>query len=81
MDDAMAPDGPEFEIHRVEDAEQAADPLRKLWSLGIDPIPIMAELLEDKGVKVIALGPSRERVRVRRHLFQPTNRVMCRSSL
>ena len=55
MDDAWAaPDGPEFEIHRVEDAEQAADSLRKLWSLGIDPIPIMAELLEDKGVKVIA---------------------------
>ncbi len=56
VDDAWkAPAGPEFAIHRVEDAEQAADSLRKLWSLGIDPIPIMAELLEDKGVKVIAL--------------------------
>jgi len=51
----LAPSAVEFEIHRVEDAEQAADALRELWSLGIDPIPIMAELLEDKGVKVIAL--------------------------
>ena len=51
----LAPEGAAFDIHRVEDAEQAADSLRQLWSLGIDPIPILAELLEDKGVKVIAL--------------------------
>lgn len=44
-----------FEIHRIEDAEQAAESLRRLWALGIDPIPIMAELLEDKGIKVISL--------------------------
>ena len=44
-----------FLIKCIEDAEQAAEELRKLWSLGIDPIPIMAELLEDKGIKVIAL--------------------------
>lgn len=50
-----APEGVEFEIHRIEDAEQAAESLRKLWALGIDPIPFMAELLEDKGVKVISL--------------------------
>jgi Zn-dependent peptidase ImmA (M78 family)/DNA-binding XRE family transcriptional regulator len=50
-----APDDPAFEIARIEDAELAADALRSLWKLGIDPIPFMAELLEDKGVKVIAL--------------------------
>lgn len=50
-----APDAAEFAIHRIEDAEEAANSLRHLWSLGIDPIPSMAELLEDKGVKVIAL--------------------------
>lgn len=44
-----------FVIHRIEDAEAAADSLRTLWKLGIDPIPMMAELLEDKGIKVIAL--------------------------
>lgn len=51
-----APKGPEFDINRIESAEQAAESLRGLWELGIDPIPIMAELLEEKGVKVIALN-------------------------
>lgn len=50
-----APKGPAFDIHRIEDAENAANSLRRLWSLGVDPIPVLAELLEDKGVKVIAL--------------------------
>jgi Zn-dependent peptidase ImmA (M78 family)/DNA-binding XRE family transcriptional regulator len=44
-----------FEIAHVEQAEAAANALRERWQLGIDPIPLMAELLEDKGVKVIAL--------------------------
>lgn len=50
-----APDHDAFMVNRIEDAEQAAEALRNLWKLGIDPIPILAELLEDKGVKVIAL--------------------------
>ena len=66
-----APDEAAFEIHRIEDAEDAANSLRRLWSLGIDPIPIMAELLEDKGVKVIALdlpeSVSGSKAFVRRH--------------
>jgi len=50
-----APFEDSFTIRCIEDAEGAADSLRKLWQLGIDPIPSMAELLEEKGVKVIAL--------------------------
>ena len=50
-----APDDHAFDIGSIEDAEQAADALRRLWELGVDPIPLMAELFEDKGVKVIAL--------------------------
>lgn len=50
-----APGGDDFAISRVEDAEPAADALRRRWKLGIDPIPFMAELLEERGVKVIAL--------------------------
>ena len=49
------PVGEHYRVSRIEDAEQAAESLRQLWKLGIDPIPLMAELLEDKGVKVIAL--------------------------
>ena len=50
-----SPQSQAFIVNSVEDAEAAADELRKLWSLGIDPIPVFAELLEDKGIKVIAL--------------------------
>lgn len=49
------PRGRQFRVARIEDAELAAEQLRSEWKLGIDPIPLMAELLEDKGVKVIAL--------------------------
>ncbi len=51
----IVPEHPDFIIRVVDDAEGAADALRRLWDLGIDPIPLMAELLEEKGVKVIAL--------------------------
>lgn len=55
-DDAWSlPDDDAFNIGCIDDAEGAAESLRRLWNIGIDPIPLMAELLEEKGVKVIAL--------------------------
>ena len=33
--------------------DQRADELRKAWDLGLDPIPSLCELLEDKGIKVV----------------------------
>lgn len=47
-----------FLVRNLDDAEAAADRLRIEWKLGIDPIPMMAELLEERGVKVIALNLS-----------------------
>ena len=55
MLDWVAPTAKAFSISSTEEAEAAADALRSLWKIGIDPIPAMAELLEDNGVKVIAL--------------------------
>lgn len=37
------------------DAEAAAMRLRSAWNLGLDPIPNLAEFLEEQGVKVIPL--------------------------
>lgn len=45
----------EFTINSIEDVERAAETLRVIWNLGTDPIPLMAELLEEQGIKVIAL--------------------------
>jgi Zn-dependent peptidase ImmA (M78 family) len=40
-------------VESFEAVDQVARKLRKEWKLGIDPIPSMAGLLEDKGIKVI----------------------------
>lgn len=42
-------------IKDSEDAENAAKELRNNWKLGYDPIPDIAEMLEDKGYKVIEI--------------------------
>lgn len=42
-------------IHNADDAEVAAKELRSKWKLGYDPIPDVAEMLEDKGYKVIEI--------------------------
>ena len=39
----------------LEEAEFLAMELRKEWRLGIDPVPNMTELLEDRGIKVLLL--------------------------
>lgn len=43
-------------VESLDDAEDAAGQLRRLWGLGEDPIPDLCELLEEKGVKVCALA-------------------------
>ncbi len=38
-----------------EGVERIADQLRADWNLGVDPIPSVAKLLEEKGIKVLAI--------------------------
>lgn len=40
------------QIEHPEDAERVAEELRKAWELGMDPVPNLTEMLEDKGIKV-----------------------------
>jgi Zn-dependent peptidase ImmA (M78 family)/DNA-binding XRE family transcriptional regulator len=37
----------------IPEAEKLANDVRKTWKLGLDPIPNMTELLEEKGLKVL----------------------------
>ena len=39
-------------VKTPEDADDAADELRRKWKLGRDPLPNLVELLETKGIKV-----------------------------
>lgn len=47
------PDGFPFRVETLEDAERAAEELRRAWDLGHDPIPDMVELMEEHGIKVV----------------------------
>jgi Zn-dependent peptidase ImmA (M78 family)/DNA-binding XRE family transcriptional regulator len=42
-------------LAREDDGEGLAQDLRKEWELGIDPIPNMTALLEDRGIKVLVI--------------------------
>jgi Zn-dependent peptidase ImmA (M78 family)/DNA-binding XRE family transcriptional regulator len=48
-------------VGEESEGEILADDLRKEWELGIDPIPNMTSLLEDRGIKVLIM-PLPERV-------------------
>jgi Zn-dependent peptidase ImmA (M78 family)/DNA-binding XRE family transcriptional regulator len=54
------PDGFPRRLGGIEEAEKLADEIRVVWKLGIDPIPNITELLEEKGIKVLlALLPEK----------------------
>ena len=42
-------------VNEVGDAEHAARGLRAHWTLGVDPIPNLVELLEGRGIKVLSI--------------------------
>ena len=49
------PRGAPYPVRELGDADRAAGSLREHWNLGIDPIPNLIELLEERGVKVLVL--------------------------
>lgn len=42
-----------YPVRELADAGQAARSVRESWGLGIDPIPNLVELLEDRGIKIL----------------------------
>ena len=49
------PAGSPYRVRRLLDAENAAMRVRESWNLGLDPIPNLIELLEERGVKVVVV--------------------------
>ncbi|MCL6455366.1 MAG: helix-turn-helix domain-containing protein [Ralstonia pickettii] len=49
------PAGAPFKVTNLDDAEEAADAVRRGWNLGGDAIPDLTELLEEHGIKVLRL--------------------------
>lgn len=46
------PPGTPLPVREIEKAESIAGTVRRHWGLGLDPIPNLAELLEERGIKV-----------------------------
>ena len=44
-----------YPVKDVADAENAARAIRLHWGLGIDPIPNLSELMEERGIKVLSV--------------------------
>lgn len=49
------PRGSPYPTADLRDAEDAARSVREEWGLGMNPIPRLAELLEDRGIKILSL--------------------------
>jgi Zn-dependent peptidase ImmA (M78 family) len=47
-----------YPITKVDDAENAARAVRTHWGLGVDPILSLAELLEERGIKILSVALS-----------------------
>ena len=43
-------------VRKPEDVEEAASAVRKEWMLGVDPIPSLAEFLEERAIKIISVA-------------------------
>lgn len=44
-----------FPVLEIGDSDRAAQYLREHWNLGLDPIPNLVELLEERGIKVLVV--------------------------
>jgi len=53
--DWHSPKGFPRKASRADDAEDAAKQLRNSWKLGVDPIPSLAEFLEEKAIKIVSI--------------------------
>jgi Zn-dependent peptidase ImmA (M78 family)/transcriptional regulator with XRE-family HTH domain len=47
-----------YPVQDVADAENAARSIRVHWGLGVDPIPNLAELFEERGIKILSVDLS-----------------------
>ena len=52
----MPRDAPWPVLHDLAETEHAALGLRAHWGLGLDPIPNLVELLEERGIKVLSMN-------------------------
>jgi Zn-dependent peptidase ImmA (M78 family) len=73
-----------YPVKDAADAENAARAIRVHWGLGIDPIPNLSELLEERGIKILAVdlsGIDGLTARVRRKGGAPVPVIVVRGNI
>ena len=66
------PSAPYPVVGGLDEADHAAEDLRRRWGLGVGSIPNLAELLEDRGVKVLATDLTAEVHGLMAQVHRPT---------
>jgi Zn-dependent peptidase ImmA (M78 family) len=74
-----------YPVRELADADRAARCLREHWNVGIDPIPDLIELLEERGIKVVVVD-AEERIdglaaQVRRAGREPVRVIVIRKGV
>jgi Zn-dependent peptidase ImmA (M78 family) len=71
-----------FPVGEIGDADRAAQYLREHWNLGIDPIPNLVELFEERGIKVLVVDSEQNidglTAKVRRSRGEPVPVIVIR---
>jgi Zn-dependent peptidase ImmA (M78 family) len=79
------PRGVPYPVREMGDVERAANSVRKHWNLGIDPIPNLVELLEERGIKVLVLDSADNidglAAQVRRSRGEPVRIIVIRKGV
>lgn len=74
-----------YPARELADADRAAGSLREHWNLGIDPIPNLVELLEERGIKVLVLESAENidglAAKVRRFSGEPVRIIVIRKGV
>ena len=79
------PRGSPYPVRELGDVDRAAASLREHWNLGIDPIPNLIELLEERGIKVLVLDSADNidglAAQVRRSRGEPVRVIVIRKGV
>jgi transcriptional regulator with XRE-family HTH domain len=79
------PRGSPYPVRELGDVDRAAASLREHWNLGIDPIPNLIELLEERGIKVLVLDSAENidglAAQVRRSRGEPVRVIVIRKGV
>lgn len=65
-----------YKINKIEDAERAAEDIRKKWQLGIDPINNLTSIIEDRNIHVLFVNANNKFDGISAFIKDANNRIL-----